>query len=111
VESERHEVRSIVGLPMRQATVVANAQTSNSEELFSRHDTRRKARVGGGWAEYTSAAGRRCYGYNPRSFMSTLRIKELSHYIGQRVIIDGWLYNKRTSRNHHCHMLRDERVE
>ena len=59
VESERHEVRSIVGLPMRQATAVANAQTSNSEELFSRHDTRRKARVGGGWAEYTSAAGRR----------------------------------------------------
>src|SRR5439155_26813318 len=27
--------------------------------------------------------------------MSTMRIQELPHYIGQRVIVDGWLYNKR----------------
>ena len=39
--------------------------------------------------------------------MSTLRIKELSHYIGQRVIIDGWLYNKRTSGKIQFPIVRD----
>jgi asparaginyl-tRNA synthetase len=39
--------------------------------------------------------------------MSTLRIKELSHYIGQRVIIDGWLYNKRTSGKVQFPIVRD----
>src|SRR5436305_2753066 len=39
--------------------------------------------------------------------MSSLRIKELSHYIGQRVIIDGWLYNKRTSGKIQFPIVRD----
>ena len=39
--------------------------------------------------------------------MSTLRIKELPHYIGQRVIIDGWLYNKRTSGKIQFPIVRD----
>ena len=39
--------------------------------------------------------------------MSTLRIKELPHYIGQRVIVDGWLYNKRTSGKVQFPIVRD----
>src|ERR1044071_9727103 len=39
--------------------------------------------------------------------MSTLRIKELPHYIGQRVIVDGWLYNKRTSGKIQFPIVRD----
>src|SRR5438128_12066295 len=39
--------------------------------------------------------------------MSTLRIQELPHYIGQRVIIDGWLYNKRTSGKLQFPIVRD----
>ena len=36
-----------------------------------------------------------------------MRIEELSHYIGQRVIIDGWLYNKRTSGKIQFPIVRD----
>ncbi|HYU25343.1 MAG TPA: amino acid--tRNA ligase-related protein, partial [Thermoanaerobaculia bacterium] len=36
-----------------------------------------------------------------------MRIKELPHYIGQRVIIDGWLYNKRTSGKIQFPIVRD----
>src|SRR5437588_1686371 len=39
--------------------------------------------------------------------MNTLRIQELPHYIGQRVIIDGWLYNKRTSGKIQFPIVRD----
>ena len=39
--------------------------------------------------------------------MSSLRIQELPHYIGQRVIIDGWLYNKRTSGKIQFPIVRD----
>jgi asparaginyl-tRNA synthetase len=39
--------------------------------------------------------------------MSTVRIKDLPHYIGQRVIIDGWLYNKRTSGKLQFPIVRD----
>src|SRR5437870_5648924 len=36
-----------------------------------------------------------------------MRIEELPHYIGQRVIIDGWLYNKRTSGKIQFPIVRD----
>ena len=36
-----------------------------------------------------------------------MRIRELSHYIGQRVVIDGWLYNKRTSGKIQFPIVRD----
>jgi len=36
-----------------------------------------------------------------------MRIQELPHYIGQRVVIDGWLYNKRTSGKIQFPIVRD----
>src|SRR5712664_2979958 len=39
--------------------------------------------------------------------MTTTRIKELPHYIGEKVTIDGWLYNKRTSGKLQFPIIRD----
>ncbi len=39
--------------------------------------------------------------------MSTLRIKDLPQHIGERVTVDGWLYNKRTSGKLQFPIIRD----
>ena len=39
--------------------------------------------------------------------MTTTRIKELPQHIGEKVTIDGWLYNKRTSGKLQFPIIRD----
>ena len=39
--------------------------------------------------------------------MTTTRIKELPQHIGEKVTIDGWLYNKRTSGKLQFPIVRD----
>src|SRR5438046_5536175 len=39
--------------------------------------------------------------------MATLRIKELPQHVGEKVSVDGWLYNKRTSGKLQFPIIRD----
>src|SRR3954462_13888333 len=39
--------------------------------------------------------------------MSTVRIKDLPQHVGEKVTIDGWLYNKRTSGKLQFPIVRD----
>src|SRR5947209_8903132 len=45
-------------------------------------------------------------GYNPRP-MTTVRIKELPAHAGEKVVVNGWLYNKRTSGKLQFPIIRD----
>src|SRR5258707_12143427 len=39
--------------------------------------------------------------------MDTVRIKELSQHIGEKVVVNGWLYNKRSSGKLQFPIIRD----
>src|SRR6266581_1206565 len=42
-----------------------------------------------------------------RDFMATLRIKDFPQHIGEKVTVQGWLYNKRTSGKLQFPIVRD----
>src|SRR6202008_1212023 len=39
--------------------------------------------------------------------MTTVRIKDLPQHVGEKVVVDGWLYNKRTSGKLQFPIVRD----